>query len=61
MIRNRCINRVRKAPADYIKEKLENNIGNSKRIWQNIQEVLPNKGNKSMPLFDLYDDTVNCS
>ena len=56
-LRNNCTKRLRKARADYIKENLENNIGNSKKFWKNIQDVLPNKKNRSMGNFDLYDDT----
>ena len=56
-LRNTCTNRLRKARADFIKENLENNIGNSKKFWKNIQDVIPSKKNRSMGNFDLYDDT----
>ena len=35
-LRNNCIKRLREAKADYIKENLENNIGNQKKFWQNM-------------------------
>ena len=56
---NICTNRLRKARADYIKENLENDFGNSKNFWKNIQNVLPNKKKKSAGNFDLYDNTNN--
>ena len=54
-LRNDCTKRLRTARADYIKENLENNLGNSKKIWKNIQNILPNKKNKTAPNVDLYD------
>ena len=53
--RNSCTNCLRKARADFIKENLENNAGNSKKFWKNIQDVLPNKKGKSSGTFDLFD------
>ena len=55
-LRNTCTNRLRKARADYIKENLENNIGNSKKFWKNIQDVLPSKKGKAKGNFDLHDE-----
>ena len=54
-LRNSCTNRLRKARADFIKENLENNVGNSKKFWKNIQDVLPSKKGKSPGNFDLFD------
>ena len=54
-IRNSCTNRLRKARADFIKENLENNKGNSKKFWKNIQDVLPKNKNKSKVSFELVD------
>ena len=54
-LRNTCTKRVRNARAEYIQENLENNLGNSKKFWKNIQNVLPNKKNGSKVTFDLYD------
>ena len=42
-LRNRCTKRLRKARVDYIKENFDTNMGNSKKFWKNIQEVLPNR------------------
>ena len=58
-LRNTCTNRLRKARADFIKENLENNMGNSKKFWKNIQDVLPNKKGKSKGSFDLQDKNGN--
>ena len=54
-LRNDCTKRLRNARADYIKENLDNNKGNSKKFWKNIQNILPNKKNKSSTTFDLHD------
>ena len=56
-LRNDCTKRLRKARADYIKESLDNNQGNSKKFWKNIQNILPNKKHKTVTTFDLYDFT----
>ena len=58
-LRNACTNRLRKARADYIKENLDNNAGNSKIFWKNIEEVLPNKKGKTKNVFELYDTLTN--
>ena len=55
ILRNRCNKRLREARAEFIKEKLENNMGNSKKFWKNIQEVIPNKKCKARNSFDLFD------
>ena len=54
-LRNICTSRLRKARADYIKENLDNNQGNSKKFCKNIQNILPNKKNKTPNTFDLFD------
>ena len=36
----------------------QNNVGNSKKFWKNIQNVLPNTKGKSMPIFDLLDENL---
>ena len=38
---NNCTKRLRDARADYIKENLEINLGNQKKFWKNIQNVIP--------------------
>ena len=53
-LRNRCTKRLREARAEYIKDKLKNNMGNSKKFWKNIQEVLPNKKSKDCS-FNLFE------
>ena len=58
-LRNRCISRLRKARGDFIKERLDNNMGNSKKFWRNIQEVLPNKKSNSKNVFTLFDSEKN--
>ena len=42
-IRNRCTKRLREARADFVKSNLENNLGNQKKFWKNIQDIIPNK------------------
>ena len=58
VLRNRCTKRLRNARADF-KEKLDNNLGNSKKFWKNIQEVIPNKKSKSQNVFALFDHEKN--
>ena len=60
-LRNDCTKRLRNARADYIKENLENNQGNSKKFGKNIQNILHNRKNKSSVTFDLYDSESNLS
>ena len=57
-LRNNCTNRLRKARADFIKENLENNMGNSKKFWRNIQEVLPKNKNSTKDTFMLSDEDI---
>ena len=54
-LRNDCTKRLRNARAEYIKENLEANQGNSKRNWSNIHDILPNVKKKSARNFTLYD------
>ena len=58
-LRNRCTKRLRVARAEFIKEKLNNNMGDSKKFWKSIQEVLPNKKSKSKNAFSLFDHEKN--
>ena len=58
-LRNRCTKRLRKARADHIKENLDTNMGNSKKFWKNIQEVLPNRKSKFKNSFTLFDSEKN--
>ena len=58
-LRNDCTKRLRNARADYIKENLENNQGNPKKFWKNIQNILPNKKKKSTVTFDLYNSKAD--
>ena len=46
-IRNNCTRRLRQARADYISENLNNNAGDQKKFWRNIQGLIPNKGTKT--------------
>ena len=39
--RNHCVKRLRDAKADFIKHNLDNNMGDQKKFWKNIQDVLP--------------------
>ena len=60
-LRNDCTKRLRNARAEYIKENLENNQGNSKKFWKNIQDIIPNKKNKCSATFDLHDHVTDTS
>ena len=53
-MRNNCTRRLRQARADYISDNLNNNIGNQKKFWKNIQSLLPNDklGNSDIHLVD---------
>ena len=56
-LRNNCTKRLREARADYIKENLNNNIGDQKKFWKNIQEVIPSSSKKkNVGTFKLIDD-----
>ena len=44
--RNNCTRRLRDARADFIRQNLDNNIGNQKKFWKNIQDVLPIKSQR---------------
>ena len=58
--RNNCIKRLRTARADFIKENLDNDIGNQKKFWKNIQKVFLNKkGSKNNTIFKLKDKNNN--
>ena len=57
-LRNTCTNRLRKARADFIKENLDNNMGNSKKFWKNIQDILPKNKNNNKANFELFDDDL---
>ena len=41
--RNEANFNIRKAKAEYIKEQLKNNEGNSAKFWRTIKDVMPNK------------------
>ena len=41
--RNQVNFNIRKAKADYIKDQLDNNEGNSARFWRSIKQIMPNK------------------
>ena len=58
-LRNSCIKRLRRARAEFIQGNLEENMGNSKKFWKNIQNVLPNNKNGSRVFFDLLDKDSN--
>ena len=58
-LRNNCTKRLRKAKEDFIKENLNNNVGNSKKFWKNIQEVIPNSNSKNRNSFELFDSEKN--
>ena len=55
LLRNRCLNNVRKAKADFIKEKLDENKTDSKNFWNTINSVLPGK-NKSLQEISLTNN-----
>ena len=57
-LRNSCTNRLRKAKADYIKERLEIHSNDQKKFWKHIQEVIPNN-NKGTKLIHLKDNTTD--
>ena len=54
-LRNHCIRRLRVAKAEYIKENLDNNIGDQKKFWKNIQDVLPSKKKNGNSIIKLMD------
>ena len=53
---------IRKAKAEYIKEQLKNNEGNSSEFWRTIKNVMPNKKgskiNSKILLQDENDDNI---
>ena len=54
-LRNQCVRRLRDAKAEYIKNNLDNNLGNQKKFWKNIQDVLPSKKKNSNSNIKLAD------
>ena len=52
-LRNNCTRRLRQALADFISENLDNNIGNQKKFWKNIQTLLPKKTIKQETLISI--------
>ena len=46
-LRNNCLQDVRKAKADFICEKLDENISDSNKFWGTINSILPGKKNSS--------------
>ena len=54
-LRNTCTKRLRDARADYIKENLENNMGDQKKNWKNIQNVIPSARKKNVGNSNLTD------
>ena len=57
-IRNNCTKRLRDARAEFMRHNLDNNLGNQKKFWRNIQDVLPNK-NSSSANIQLKDKNTN--
>ena len=55
---NDCTKRLREARADYIKDNLDNNIGNQKKFWKNIQNIIPSKNKQNLGTFKLKDDNT---
>ena len=54
-LRNQCIRRLRQAKADFISANLNNNIGNQKKFWNNIQTLLPNKNSGNSNIHLIHD------
>ena len=55
--RNQTNFNVRKAKADYIKEQLQNNEGNSAKFWRLIKQIMPNKkGITNHPKIAIVDE-----
>ena len=42
-LRNQCIRRLRNAKAEFIKDNLNNNIGDQKKFWKMIKKYYPQK------------------
>ena len=56
-IRNHSIQVIRKAKQDYIVRKLDENSKHSKRFWETISEVVPDKTNSKTAEIRLIDDS----
>ena len=55
--RNQTNFNVRRAKADYIKEQLRNNEGNSSKFWRTIKQIMPSKkGMSSSPKISISGD-----
>ena len=54
-LRNNCTKRLRDARAEFIKDRMDQNMGDSKKFWKNIQEVIPNKKSNNRNIFNLLD------
>ena len=55
--RNQANSSVRNAKADFIKDQLRNNEGNSAKFWRNIKQIMPTKkGHKTNTKILLHDN-----
>ena len=58
--RNQVNFNIRKAKADFIKDQLKNNEGNSARFWRTIKQIMPNKkGTKTKATVSICTDEGN--
>ena len=55
-LRNHCTKRLREARAEYIKDNLDNNLGDQKKFWKNIQNIIPSSKKKKTGNFKLKDE-----
>ena len=58
-LRNTCTRRLRQARADFISDNLNNNIGNQKKFWKTIQNLLPNKKMGNSDIHLVNDTTMS--
>ena len=54
-LRNQCTARLRNARAEFVKENLNNNLGDQKKFWKNIQEIIPSKKKSQKNSIKLID------
>ena len=56
-IRNFCTKRLRKAKAEFIRDKMEATGGDQKKFWKTIQDIIPNT-KKSQNLISLINENT---
>lgn len=55
LARNKIVQKIRETKDQYFKTQIDNNRGNSKKLWKNLKPLLPNKKERSHSSSILFD------